>query len=64
MRLELSGGRPRLEVDDDGKGFPTGGLEGGGVRGMRERAVLIGGSLRLDAQPARRHTRHPGAAAA
>ena len=30
---------------------------------MRERAVLIGGTLRLDAQPARRHTRHPGAAA-
>jgi signal transduction histidine kinase len=47
VRLELSGGRPRLEVEDDGKGFPTGGLEGGGVRGMRERAVLIGGSLRL-----------------
>ena len=30
---------------------------------MRERAVLIGGSLRLDARPARRHARHPGAAA-
>ena len=47
VRLELSNGRPRLEVEDDGKGFPPDGLEGGGVRGMRERAVLIGGSLRL-----------------
>jgi two-component system sensor histidine kinase UhpB len=47
IRLELAGGRPRLEVEDDGKGFPPRGIEGGGVRGMRERAVLIGGSLRL-----------------
>jgi two-component system sensor histidine kinase UhpB len=51
VRLELSGGRPRLEVLDDGKGFPLDGLEGGGVRGMRERAVLIGGALRLTRGP-------------
>ena len=63
VRLELAGGRPRLEVDDDGHGFPPDGLEGGGVRGMRERAVLIGGSLRLAREPARRRARHPGAAA-
>ena len=47
VRLDASGGRPRLEVEDDGKGFPPDGMEGGGVRGMRERAVLIGGSLRI-----------------
>ena len=51
VRLELSGGRPRLEVDDDGAGFPRSGLEGGGVRGMRERAVLIGATLRLGPSP-------------
>jgi two-component system sensor histidine kinase UhpB len=46
----LTGGRPRLEVDDDGRGYPSG-AEGGGVRGMRERAVLIGGSLRIGTSP-------------
>jgi two-component system sensor histidine kinase UhpB len=51
VNLALSGGRPRLEVDDDGKGFPGHGHEGGGVRGMRERAVLIGASLKLGASP-------------
>ena len=59
VRLALAGGRPRLEVDDDGKGLPRGALEGGGVRGMKERAVLIGGVLKLGAQSARRRTRHP-----
>jgi two-component system sensor histidine kinase UhpB len=51
VRLELSGGRPRLEIDDDGRGLPREGLEGGGVHGMRERAVLIGATLRLGASP-------------
>jgi two-component system, NarL family, sensor histidine kinase UhpB len=51
VSLALSGGHPRLEVDDDGKGFPGQGAEGGGVRGMRERAVLIGASLRLGSSP-------------
>src|SRR4051812_4647808 len=59
VRLELSGGHPRLEVDDDGKGFPADGREGGGVRGMRERAVLIGGALRLPRPPPRRAARPP-----
>ncbi|MDA0163164.1 sensor histidine kinase [Solirubrobacter ginsenosidimutans] len=47
VRLELSGGRPLLEIEDDGRGFARNGSEGGGVRGMRERAVLIGATLRL-----------------
>jgi two-component system sensor histidine kinase UhpB len=51
VNLALSGGRPRLEVDDDGRGFPREGAEGGGVRGMRERAVLIGASLKIGASP-------------
>jgi two-component system sensor histidine kinase UhpB len=45
------GGHPRLQVDDDGQGFPHHGAEGGGVRGMRERAVLIGASLKLGTSP-------------
>jgi two-component system sensor histidine kinase UhpB len=40
----------RLEVDDDGSGLPYGD-EGGGIRGMRERAVLIGATLRLGRSP-------------
>jgi two-component system sensor histidine kinase UhpB len=51
VRLELASGHPLLEVDDDGDGFPGNGAEGGGVRGMRERAVLIGASLRLGPSP-------------
>jgi two-component system sensor histidine kinase UhpB len=51
VKLELSGGHPLLEVDDDGSGFPGNGAEGGGVRGMRERAVLIGATLRLGPSP-------------
>jgi two-component system sensor histidine kinase UhpB len=51
VRLELTSGHPLLEVDDDGDGFPGNGAEGGGVRGMRERAVLIGASLRLGRSP-------------
>jgi two-component system sensor histidine kinase UhpB len=51
VRLELIGGRPTLEIDDDGSGFPRGAEEGGGVRGMRERAVLIGATLRLGQSP-------------
>ena len=63
VRLELVGGRPTLEIDDDGSGLPRGAAEGGGVRGMRERAVLIGATVRLGAEPARRRACHPRAAA-
>jgi two-component system sensor histidine kinase UhpB len=51
VRLELTGGRPRLQVDDDGEGLPEQAREGGGVLGMKERAVLIGGTLRLTRSP-------------
>ena len=42
-------------------GCPRGADEGGGIRGMRERAVLIGATLRLGSQSARRRTCHPRA---
>jgi len=51
VKLELSGGHPLLQIEDDGRGFPGEGNEGGGVRGMRERAVLIGATLRLGPSP-------------
>jgi two-component system sensor histidine kinase UhpB len=41
-----------LRVRDDGRGFdPRRGLSGDGIRGMRERAVLIGGRLVLHSAP-------------
>jgi two-component system sensor histidine kinase UhpB len=39
-----------LEVRDDGKGFADGAWEGTGVRGMRERALLVGGELAIDSR--------------
>ncbi|HWK30259.1 MAG TPA: HAMP domain-containing sensor histidine kinase [Solirubrobacter sp.] len=51
VRLTLVNTRPRLEVDDDGDGYPPNAREGGGVRGMRERAVLIGATLRIAQGP-------------
>jgi hypothetical protein len=39
-----------LRVADDGRGF-DGAIDGGGLGGMRERAMLIGGDLRIDAIP-------------
>jgi two-component system sensor histidine kinase UhpB len=36
-----------LEVSDDGRGLPAGVVEGAGLRGMRERAVLVGGRLEV-----------------
>ena len=46
VRLE----RRRLEIDDDGRGCAEE-PEGGGILGMRERAVLIGAVLRLGPSP-------------
>lgn len=42
-------GEVRLRVRDDGNGRVL--TEGAGIRGMRERAMLIGATLRLDARP-------------
>jgi len=39
-----------LRVDDDGKGI-NGAPEGAGIQGMRERALLVGGTLHLQTRP-------------
>ncbi len=43
MRLEQQNGTCRLEIHDDGCGASNG--EGNGLRGMRERVEMIGGTL-------------------
>ncbi len=45
----------RLVVSDDGEGFQTGRPANGGLglSGMRERALLIGGTLNIDSHPGR-----------
>jgi len=47
------GGAVALRVRDDGRGFPGGQPDGAsfGLRGMRERAVLIGARLRVESSP-------------
>jgi two-component system sensor histidine kinase UhpB len=47
MGLELLDGVVRLSVVDDGVGL-DGSTTGGGMRGMRERAVLIGADLEIE----------------
>ena len=42
-----------LEVNDDGRGVAPGAVQGTGMQGMRERALLIGG--RLEVRPRRPH---------
>ncbi len=49
MTLDAHEGGARLTVADDGVGVPAGATRGSGVRGMRERALLLG--ARLDVQP-------------
>ena len=43
--------RAVLVVSDDGCGV-AGAREGAGIRGMRERALLVGGDLTLRSRPA------------
>jgi two-component system, NarL family, sensor histidine kinase DesK len=43
LRIEQQNGTCRLEIADDGQGFPS--LEGNGLRGMRERVEMLGGTL-------------------
>jgi two-component system sensor histidine kinase DesK len=43
MRLEQQNGSCRLEIQDDGRGTSNG--EGNGLRGMRERVEMLGGTL-------------------
>lgn len=43
LRIEQQNGSCRLEIADDGQGFVT--MEGNGLRGMRERVEMLGGTL-------------------
>jgi two-component system sensor histidine kinase DesK len=43
LRIEQQSGTCRLEVADDGQGFTS--LEGNGLRGMRERVEMLGGTM-------------------
>ena len=54
LALENEGACVRLTVSDDGRGFEPA-VEGrfGGIRGMRERALLIGARLEIDSEPGR-----------
>jgi two-component system sensor histidine kinase UhpB len=51
VALQMSEDRLTLSVRDDGRGMRDGGPEGGGMRGMRERASLVGGTLRVMSAP-------------
>ncbi len=46
-----SGDSLRLEVDDNGRGLPPEAQAGPGVRGMRERSLLVGGRLSVAMAP-------------
>jgi two-component system sensor histidine kinase DesK len=48
MRLEQTNGSCRLEIQDDGRGSSNG--EGDGLRGMRERVEMLGGTLSRETQ--------------
>ena len=41
----------QVEITDDGRGLPADVVGGAGMRGMRERAALIGGQLTVDNRP-------------
>jgi two-component system sensor histidine kinase UhpB len=53
VSLERSGDALQLVVSDNGCGLPPGAEAGIGISGMRERALLIGGSLKIGAAGAR-----------
>jgi signal transduction histidine kinase len=62
VRLRSRSGKVVLEIADEGRGFDPPQLSGKaatersehiGLRGMRERAALIGGTLRISSQPGR-----------
>jgi two-component system sensor histidine kinase UhpB len=54
VRLELrtAGDRLVLTIGDDGRGLPDGAAASSqGIRGMRERAMLVGATLAIDSGP-------------
>jgi two-component system sensor histidine kinase UhpB len=53
LRLNPAAAGLDLLVEDNGRGIRNGEAEGAGIRGMRERAFLIGAGLRIDSTPGR-----------
>ncbi len=51
ITLQLRSDCLALSVRDDGRGMPDRSREGGGMRGMRERAGLVGASLQITSAP-------------
>ena len=51
IALQLRSDRLTLSVRDDGRGMREGHREGGGMRGMRERAGLVGAALQITSAP-------------
>jgi two-component system, NarL family, sensor histidine kinase UhpB len=52
VRLDRSNGAVELTVSDDGRGFTFDQASRGlGLGGMRERALLVGGDLRIESRP-------------
>jgi two-component system sensor histidine kinase UhpB len=52
VRVRLSfEGPTRLAITDDGAGFTAGDVDGLGLRGMRERALLVGGAFTVQSEP-------------
>ena len=49
LRLEQQNGSCRLEIADDGRGGSQN--EGNGLRGMRERVEMLGGTFKHDSRP-------------
>ncbi len=41
-----------MRVVDNGRGFDAGHAEGGGLRGIRERALIVGGAVAINPGPA------------
>lgn len=57
LEVHAGGGMLSLEIEDNGRGFdPQTEIENphsSGLKGMRERAALVGGSLQIESQPGR-----------
>jgi PAS domain S-box-containing protein len=51
IRLVRGAGSVALRVQDDGAGFKPGNSGRLGLRGMRERAALLGGSVKVESRP-------------
>ena len=51
VTVDVSGDTLEILVVDDGTGVPDGRSAGRGIRGMRERAALLGGELTAGSGP-------------